>query len=157
VLDEAATQLVQRLTSTQRATEHPSQIAFVRTDAARYGDNLRLFDTALGNHGRVDHAISAAAIGGVGVLCDEGLTLETVREPVSTTAVDVNLTGVIYFTRIASVYLRQGRDVGKGAESAIDRSITLVSSVAGFIESPGIEVYSATKHGVLGLVRSLRP
>jgi NAD(P)-dependent dehydrogenase (short-subunit alcohol dehydrogenase family) len=48
------------------------------------------------------------------------------------------------------VYLRQNRP-----ENA-DRSITLISSVAGFKESPGMFVYQASKHGVLGLMRSLR-
>lgn len=63
---------------------------------------------------------------------------------------DVNLGGCLSVTRIASVYLRQNRPEGD------DRSITLVSSVAGFKESPGLFVYQASKHGVLGLMRALR-
>lgn len=63
---------------------------------------------------------------------------------------DVNLLGSLYFSRIASVYLRENRKHGE------DRSLTLVSSVAGFKESPGLFVYQASKHGVLGLMRSLR-
>lgn len=52
--------------------------------------------------------------------------------------------------RIASVYLRQNRP------DNTDRSIILVSSVAGFKESPGLFIYQASKHGVLGLMRALR-
>lgn len=63
---------------------------------------------------------------------------------------DINLRGILYFARIASVYLRQNR-----TENA-DRSIILVSSVAGFKESPGLFVYQAAKHGVLGIMRALR-
>ena len=56
----------------------------------------------------------------------------------------------MYVARIASVYLRQDRP-----ENA-DRSITLISSIAGFKESPGLFVYQASKHGVQGLMRALR-
>lgn len=56
----------------------------------------------------------------------------------------------MYVARIASVYLRHNR--GPGA----DRSILLFSSVAGFKDSPSLFVYQASKHGVTGLMRSLR-
>lgn len=63
---------------------------------------------------------------------------------------DVNLLGSMYVARIASVYLRHNR--GPGA----DRSILLFSSVSGFKESPSLFIYQASKHGVIGLMRSLR-
>lgn len=37
-----------------------------------------------------------------------------------------------------------------------DKAIVLLSSVAGFKDSSGLFAYTATKHGVLGLMRSLR-
>lgn len=64
---------------------------------------------------------------------------------------DVNLTGAMYFARVAAVYLKQG------AESSEDKSLILVASTAGFKETPGIFTYTAAKHGVVGLLRSLRP
>ena len=79
VLDEPAKQLVERLTSSGSASGDTPQIAFLRTDASSYEDNLRLFDAALSNHGRVDHAIAVAAMG-AGPLCDQSLNLETVRK-----------------------------------------------------------------------------
>lgn len=36
------------------------------------------------------------------------------------------------------------------------KSLVLVSSIAGFTESPGLPLYGASKHGILGLMRSLR-
>lgn len=72
------------------------------------------------------------------------------EQPATDKVLDINLRGVLYVARIASVYLRQNRP-----ENA-DRSITLISSVAGFKESPGLFVYQATKHGVLGAMRALR-
>ena len=68
----------------------------------------------------------------------------------TTKVLDVNLVGSIYVSRIASVYLGQNR------AAHADRSLTLFSSVAGFKESPGLFIYQASKHGVLGLVRTLR-
>ena len=55
------------------------------------------------------------------------------------------------------MYLRQqpndGTTDGPGDAT---KSLTLVSSVAGFTEAPGLAVYSAGKHGVYGLMRALR-
>lgn len=63
---------------------------------------------------------------------------------------DVNLVGYLYVARIASVYLRHNRVDN-------DRSILLFSCTAGFKEAPGLSIYQAAKHGVQGLMRSLRP
>lgn len=41
--------------------------------------------------------------------------------------------------------------------SAISRSICLVSSIAGITEAPGLFAYSPAKHGIIGLMRALRP
>jgi NAD(P)-dependent dehydrogenase (short-subunit alcohol dehydrogenase family) len=56
----------------------------------------------------------------------------------------------MYVTRIASVYLRHNRG------SNCDRSILLFSCTSGFKDSPSLFVYQASKHGVTGLMRSLR-
>lgn len=63
---------------------------------------------------------------------------------------DVNLTGSLYFSEIAIPYLRHNKQAGA------DKSIILISSIAGFLEAPGLPTYAASKHGVLGLMRSLR-
>lgn len=41
--------------------------------------------------------------------------------------------------------------------ASFTRSICLVSSIAGITEAPGLFSYSASKHGVIGLMRALRP
>lgn len=74
----------------------------------------------------------------------------TYKQKPPTKVIDVNLTGTLYFSRIAAVYLKQG------AEPQDDKSLVLVSSTAGFKETPGLFIYQASKHGVLGLLRSLR-
>lgn len=131
---------------------------FVHCDVTSYQDNLALFDAALEACGRVDHAIANAGLGEQGNFFDPALTLESVKEVPgkSIKVVDVNLKGELYFSRIASVYLRQPDLNSKSSTAALDKSLTLVSSVAGFREDPGLHVYIASKHGVLGLMRSLR-
>lgn len=61
-------------------------------------------------------------------------------QPPNTRTLDVNLRGSIFFTRIAIVYLQQGYVAGD------DKSIILLSSVAGFKETPGIPVYTVGTH-----------
>lgn len=83
------------------------------------------------------------------------------QEPDIDDSLDVNLRAPILFSRIASVYLRQQcprhqNGDSNTAETPANKSLTLVSSVAGFTEAPGLAVYSAGKHGVYGLMRALR-
>ncbi|KAJ5440483.1 Short-chain dehydrogenase/reductase SDR [Penicillium cf. griseofulvum] len=111
---------------------------------------LALFDLAFKTYKRIDHVVSAAGIVEIGNWFDTSLTLETVRQTPTHKVMDVNLLGSMYVTRIASVYLRHNRG------SNCDRSILLFSCVSGFKESPSLFIYQASKHGVTGLMRSLR-
>ena len=133
--------------STSSETVH-----FVKCDASNYGDNLVLFKTALQKYGRVDHAVANAGLIEQGHWFDAKAGLEGVEKEPNIAVLDVNLKGVLYFAHIACAYMAHGQDV-KAPE---DKSLTLLSSLAGFKESPGIPVYQACKHGVLGLMRSLR-
>jgi NAD(P)-dependent dehydrogenase (short-subunit alcohol dehydrogenase family) len=108
----------------------------------------------------VDHAIANAGLVERPGWFDAGMRVQDVGVVPDTVVLDVNLKGVLYFSRIACAYLAHGRqrleEEGKGRWEKADKSLTLVSSVAGFQESPGLFVYQASKHGVLGLMRALR-
>ena len=145
VLDEPGTALAKELSSNSQTS-----VKYIHCDVTSYDENLKLFDAALKEHGRIDHAVANAGLGEQGSMFDPKLTMESVREEPtrSMKVVDVNLKGELYFARIASVYLQQGPQS--------DRSLTLVSSVAGFREDPGLNVYVPAKHGVLGMMRVLR-
>ena len=110
-------------------------------DVATYDDNIKLFDTAYTKHGRVDHAIACAGILEQGKWFDRELTIATVKTPESNRAIDVNLLGVLYFARIAVVYLKEAKSKEE------DKSVTLISSAAGFRESalPVYQVRSTKK------------
>ncbi|KAJ5814508.1 Short-chain dehydrogenase/reductase SDR [Penicillium riverlandense] len=133
------------------AEEHQApRVVFQSTDVTNYDSVLGLFDLAFETYSRIDHVVSAAGIVEIGNWFDFGLTLQTVRQKPTHKVLDVNLLGSMYVSRIASVYLRHNR----GPDA--DRSILLFSSVAGFKDSPSLFVYQASKHGVTGLMRSLR-
>jgi NAD(P)-dependent dehydrogenase (short-subunit alcohol dehydrogenase family) len=63
----------------------------------------------------------------------------------TTREVDVNLKGVLFTVRIGMSYLRRN---GGG-------DIIMTSSIAGFKECTGITAYTASKHGVIGIMRGL--
>jgi NAD(P)-dependent dehydrogenase (short-subunit alcohol dehydrogenase family) len=125
-----------------------NKVTFVQCNAAKYQDNVALFKVAFEKFGRVDHGIANAGLVERPGWFDAGMSLEDADKEPSTAVLDVNLTGVLYFSRVACAYLSQG--------PSRDRSLTLLSSVAGFEECPGLFVYQASKHGVLGLMRALR-
>jgi len=71
---------------------------------------------------------------------DEDITKEpNVRE------LDVNLKGVFFTARIGYSYLRRNR----GGD------LIMTSSIAGFKECTGLTAYTASKHGVIGIMRGL--
>ena len=127
-----------------------NQPTFVKVDVSKYEDNIKLFKTALEKHGRVDHAVACAGIIERGKWFDPELTVETVEKPETNQVIEINLLGVVYFARIAVVYLRHN----KGKDD--DKSLTLISSAAGFRDSPGLFMYQCSKHGVMGLLRTTR-
>lgn len=61
---------------------------------------------------------------------------------------DVNLTGVLYTTKLAFHYLRRQPDR--------DRCLILKSSLAGYMDLPGMVQYNTSKFGVRGLFSNLR-
>lgn len=143
----ASTELVESLKTT--SPESTGTVAFRRVDVRSYEDNLHLFQAAFDQHGRVDHALSVAGVTEGQNWFDPSLDLESVKQPPSTSVLDINLLGALYFARIATVYLRQG---GK----CRDKSLLLTGSLAAFKEQAGLFVYSPSKHGVMGLFRSTR-
>ena len=65
---------------------------------------------------------------------------------------DINLNGCLYFARIALAYLKDGSDNLRPPT----KSIVFISSAAAFQEGPGLCGYTASKAGIIGLMRSLR-
>jgi NAD(P)-dependent dehydrogenase (short-subunit alcohol dehydrogenase family) len=132
------------------AAELGDQVHFLRTDVTQYDECLALFKCAHEKYGRVDMAISNAAIMERGSVFSEKLDPTSVLETPDLSVLDINLKGAIHFARIAIVYLK----IGAGVDE--DKSIIFLASLASFHDTPGFFVYQTAKHGVLGLMRSLR-
>jgi (+)-trans-carveol dehydrogenase len=73
-------------------------------------------------------------------------TLDDITEQTWQDMIDINLTGVWRTVRASLPHIRAG---GRGG------SIILTSSTAGLMAYPGIGHYTAAKHGVVGLMRTL--
>ena len=116
-------------------SDAPAKPIFVQVDVSNYADNIKLFHTALDKHGKVDHAVAVAGIVERGKWFDPELTIESVEKPESIQTLEINFLGSAYLTRIATAYLKHGKKEGE------DKSITLISSAAGFRDSPGLFMY----------------
>lgn len=115
------------LTETFDVTDSSAMCRFVARVAERFG--------------RIDHCIANAAIAHEGVLA-------TMRDDEIDSMLAVNVRGAIIFIREC---VRQML----AAPPALDRSVTVVSSIVAETGSPGLSVYAATKAALEGLARSL--
>jgi NAD(P)-dependent dehydrogenase (short-subunit alcohol dehydrogenase family) len=111
---------------------------FVRADIARSADVAALVGAAVARWGRLDGAFNNAGINGkIGALVD-GDEAEWER------TVGVNLKGTWLCMKHE---LAQMVKQGGGA-------IVNNSSVAGLVAFPGLAIYTATKHGIVGLTKA---
>lgn len=125
--------------------------SFVQCDVVNHQDIYTLFKTAHDRYGRVDHAVSCAGIFEQGNWFDPSLTIDSVKSDSGNTKVlDVNVLGTLHFSRVAAVFLRHGSKKGE------NKSLTLLSSVNAFRESPGLFLYQTSKHAIQGILRSSR-
>lgn len=131
--DAAASDLLASLGSSD-------SVRFSHCDASSYADQLKLFDLAEKTFGRVD-----IAVGNAGVVIPPDPYADdsdvTVEPPLG--EIEVNLKGAIFTSRIGTHFIRKN---GGG-------DIVLTSSIAGFKESGGLPIYTASKHGVVGIIR----
>ncbi|KAF2009811.1 putative 15-hydroxyprostaglandin dehydrogenase [Aaosphaeria arxii CBS 175.79] len=120
-----------------------SSVHFLHCDTSSYSDQLALFAAAESKYGGVDIVVANA---GMAVHKDIFAPSSDIGAEPSMKEIDVNLCGAIFTARIGMHYLRKRKEGG---------DLVLVSSIAGFKECGGIATYTASKHGVLGLMRGL--
>lgn len=114
---------------------------FIRTDVTVPEDSQAAVDFAMERHGRLDIAfLNAGVTTGAGLI--EHFDLERYR-----LAMGVNLDGVVFGLNAVVPAMRKG---GGGA-------IVATSSLAGLAPVPFDPVYSANKHAVQALCRSMGP
>jgi NAD(P)-dependent dehydrogenase (short-subunit alcohol dehydrogenase family) len=112
-------------------------------DVAAEAHHQALVDLAVKNFGRLDIALNNAGIAQSFVKLPDVTTEEARR------IIDIDLMGVFYAMKAQLPQMeKQFRAGGKGG------SIVNTASVAGLAGAPKLSVYSAAKHGVVGLTRS---
>jgi NAD(P)-dependent dehydrogenase (short-subunit alcohol dehydrogenase family) len=111
----------------------------VEADLRSEADRERLVAAALDAHGRIDALVNNAGVGWVGLV--EDMPGEAVGP-----LVDTNLTAVVDLTRRVLPDMVRRRD----------GDVVMISSVAAWVPSPSLAVYSATKAGVDGFATALR-
>ncbi|KAK2804622.1 hypothetical protein FQN51_001823 [Onygenales sp. PD_10] len=161
----AGTALVARV---REETKNPN-LHFLPLDVTSWPSQVEFFREAakLSPHGGIDTVVANAGINKL----DESRGFETPTIDYQThpnppapsfTTIDVNLTGTLYTVHLALSYLPKNPgstrcSANPSSEVAErDRHILLLGSIAGMIPLTSQIPYCISKHGVMGLFRTLR-
>lgn len=158
-LNSATSSDTKRADSFTSSTSSTGSVTFVQADVRDYAQQLSVFQQAFEQHGTVDNAIYCVGlVDPPGWMCASKSNLESVKNPPKPLddVLDINLKGCLYFSRIAMTYLKEGYVKADPFEPNPRKSLTLLSSANGFNEAPGLFAYSASKHGILGILASYR-
>lgn len=120
--------------------QHGRRCAAIEADVRSSADMRRLADTAMSEFGRIDFLLANA-----GILSLSDTTWELTDEQWDD-MIDINLTGVFKACRAVVPHIRAGGNGG---------SIVITSSIAGLRGVAGCTHYTAAKHGIVGLMRTL--
>ncbi|TVY46321.1 5'-hydroxyaverantin dehydrogenase [Lachnellula occidentalis] len=140
---------------------------FVPLDVTNWQNQVDFFREALklSPHGGIDAVVANAGItDGVPAFDDPPETLATLEEPPKPNfkCYEVNMTGVMYTAHLAIFHLGRNPNSKKANPSTTpgpnqrDRHLLLIGSIASIAAIPTQIQYCVSKHGVLGLFRSLR-
>ncbi|MER6810260.1 mycofactocin-coupled SDR family oxidoreductase [Spirillospora sp. NPDC000708] len=116
------------------------RIHAVQADVRDYDALKAAVDEGVSRFGRLDIILANAG------LAADGDAIEKMDEKLWRDSIDVNLTGVWHTVKAAVPHVIDG---GRGG------AIVLTSSVGGLKSHPNIANYIASKHGVVGLMRSM--
>ena len=112
---------------------------YVRCDVSEWRSVEELISSTLSEYGRIDCAVHSAGIAGSHSQKTHAYPIEAWHQQIA-----VNLTGAWYLIKACTTeMLKQGGG-----------AISLVSSAAGLRGQPGNSPYAASKHGMVGLVRT---
>ncbi|KAH9204798.1 hypothetical protein DL95DRAFT_348940 [Leptodontidium sp. 2 PMI_412] len=141
----------------ESATSNSGSCHFTQVNVTDYQAQVALFDLAYKKHGQVDYAVYCAGVNemaaGGSIMSPEN-TIDKVKEypKALMDLIDINLSGCIYFARIALSYLGEGSDKTQPPS----KGLTMISSAAAFQEAPGMPGYAASKAGILAMMRAMR-
>lgn len=140
---------------------------FVPLDVTNWQNQVDFFREAvkLSTHGGIDSVVANAGItDGLPFFDDPPETLATLEEPPKPNfkCYEVNMTGVMYTAHLALFHFGKNPNSQKADFSTTpgpyqrDRHLLLIGSIASLMPIPTQIQYCVSKHGVLGMFRSLR-
>ncbi|KAI9456466.1 NAD(P)-binding protein [Russula earlei] len=133
-------------------TKEGGEATFIKCDVTNWDEQVAMFERAIERFGTVDIVIPNAGINESEEVCWGNLKFVDGKpaEPQLLT-VKVNLIGVLYTTHLAMYYMKLHRSPGAW------KSLVIIGSMASWIGLFAAQQYTASKHAVLGLIRSLDP
>ena len=150
--DINSTSFVQ-IESELKARYPDASLVFRQCDVSSWESQAQAFKDTFSQFGHVDVVFANAGISRDAVLISkEGAEPEPVKPDLFN--IDVNLSGAIYSVKLGIYYLRKNKPTDMNGVSSRG-AIICTASNAGIYPFPIAPVYSATKAGVIGLVRSL--
>ncbi|KAL3484549.1 short chain dehydrogenase/reductase [Aspergillus germanicus] len=139
-------------TINQLRAEFPeATFSFKECNVASWESQVAAFDQAYTEHGHIDLVVANAGI-------DEQESLTrfqglSIQKP-NLNVMDVNISGTIYSVQLGIYYLAKNKPTKRSGISSRG-SIICTASCAGIYPFPTAPLYAASKHAVVGLVRSL--
>lgn len=129
---------------------------FIRTDISSWSEQAALFKQAYDSHGRLDFCALNAGISDRDDIFNNitGDPAQPPKEPNMKT-IDVNFTGQYYGIKLAAHYMTL--DSTWAGKKRTGGRIAITASGSGIFPISAVPIYSATKHALVGLVRSLAP
>ncbi|KAF8629223.1 hypothetical protein AX17_005806 [Amanita inopinata Kibby_2008] len=117
-------------------------------NVTRWDEQVDLFESAMSTFGSVDIVVPNAGISEAAPFTSVKLEAGRPVKPKLST-IDVNLVGTLYTTHLAQHYLILNKKPGQL------KAVVLIGSMASWLSLPRGELYAASKHAVLGLMRSI--
>ncbi|KAF8070808.1 hypothetical protein FPV67DRAFT_1043792 [Lyophyllum atratum] len=124
----------------------------LKCDVTVWDDQVAMFELAIAEFGSVDVVVANAGVTEHGAFNTVAFKDGKPVKP-NTRTIDVNLFGTIYTAHLAQHYLGVNRELG----STTLKAVVLIGSMASWLGVPKASMYAASKHAVLGLMRSLYP
>ncbi|KAF5380225.1 hypothetical protein D9757_008222 [Collybiopsis confluens] len=133
-------------------TATKGQAVAMKCNVAAWEDSVALFELAIEKYGSVDVVIPNAGVGEPESFLRVTLGKDRKPQKPNLPTVQVNLVGVLYAVYLAQHYLLINR-----TDKESLKAIVLLGSMSSWAAFPPAPTYTATKHAVLGLMRSLDP
>ncbi|KAF8972996.1 hypothetical protein BDZ97DRAFT_1912597 [Flammula alnicola] len=124
--------------------------ACIKCNVTKFEEQVEMFELAIKKYGSVDIVVPNAGVSEVGTFRElEFKDGKPVKPKMAT--FEVNLFGVLYTAHLAVYYLQKNKQEGDL------KSLVFIGSVASWMGIPMGEMYSGSKHAVLGVMRALHP